>query len=416
MLKDSKSFFHSVSVLFTGVVFSQVLSYLLSPIITRQFDPESSAYLGLFLRITTLGAALATARLEMALPLEKEKHHAFGIYRFSFRFSIIISCASLLILVVFSGVWANTIFDVLFLLSLPIGILLTAFYNLGASWSLRNSDYKTISRSSILLSVGSNFLKVGFGLISGNFIFLILATLFGFFISSFVFVKDFIREKKTAILNRKSKRTISLVLKNSDLYTYNLPHVFIDLSRDLLLASIIWNCYGKSEFGSFDHAFKMLKLPIVFIGAAIGQVFFKKCTELIQNNKSIRPITLTISLFLFLVSVIPFSIMFFYGSTIFNFVFGPKWAFSGRIATVISPWLMLNFITSPISYIPILVGAQKMFFWLNLVGTILMIIVVSIPYLFEINITFIHLLSILNVVQSIFLGLILIWIFKIARN
>jgi len=77
---------------------------------------------------------------------------------------------------------------------------------------------------------------------------------------------------------------------------------------------------------------------------------------------------------------------------------------------------MLNFITSPISYIPILVGAQKTFFWLNLVGTILMIIVVSIPYLFEINITFIHLLSILNVVQSIFLGLILIWIFKIARN
>ena len=87
----SKSFLKSFSILFTGTVLAQIISYSVVPIITRQYSPDESAYLGLFLRITALGAAIATARLELAFPIEKEKHHAFGIFRFSIRFSALIS-------------------------------------------------------------------------------------------------------------------------------------------------------------------------------------------------------------------------------------------------------------------------------------------------------------------------------------
>ena len=159
MLK-SNTFVKSVAVLFTGTVLSQVVTYLLAPIITRQFGPAESAYLGLFLRITTLGAALATVRLELAFPLEKEDHHAFGIYRFSMRFSIFLSVIALLFLGIYSWVDFSSLKDLLFLMSVPVGIFLMAFYNQGNSWALRKEKFKVIARSALALSLVTNVLKV----------------------------------------------------------------------------------------------------------------------------------------------------------------------------------------------------------------------------------------------------------------
>lgn len=409
-----KSFLRSVSILFTGTVIAQLISYLASPIISRQYLPEETAYLGLFLRITALGAAIATARLELAFPLEKQKHHAFGIYRFSMRFSLTLSIFALILVLIFSGIDYGSSQNFFFLLSLPFGIFLTAIFNQGASWSLRNEEYSTISRSSLFLSFFSNGLKVLFGLIRGNFLFLIGATLIAYCFSIFTFLKNYLVTKKESILTSKSKRTQVLIAKNSDLYTYNLPHVFMDLARDLLLASIIWNCYGKAEYGSYDHAFRMLKLPIVFIGAAIGQVLFKKCSVLIHEKKSVFPLVLRICFILIGLSVIPFMIISFFGPELFAFIFGEKWRLSGEMAALMVPWLLINFISSPLSHLPILLNKQKKFFWVNLVGTICLLLVVLFPYFGIISLNSLQMLNLLSISQSIFLFCVLIWLLSLA--
>ena len=411
----SSSFVKSVTVLFTGTVIAQVVTYLLSPVISRQFQPEESAYLGLFMRITTLGAALATARLELAFPLEKHDHHAFGIYRFSMRFSIGISLAALVLLGIYSWIDFTTSQDLFFLLSLPLGIFLMAFYNQGSSWALRKEDYRSIARASLALSVVTNLLKVFFGLFSGSFLWLIGATIFGYFASCIAFFRTFRLNRKDAILTPGSKRTKALVAGNSDLYKYNLPHVFIDLARDLLLASVIWNLYGKMAYGSYDHAFRMLKLPIVFIGSAIGQVFYRKSTQLIHENKTLFPLTLRVVLILGSLSIVPFTVVAFFGHDLFAVVFGSRWAEAGEMAAIMVPWLLLNFLSSSISYIPVLMDRQRTFFWLNLTGTLGLIAVVSIPYWGNPAMDFYALLRWLSISQTCFLGIILGWMLKIVH-
>lgn len=412
----SKSFLKSFSILFTGTVLAQIISYSVVPIITRQYSPDESAYLGLFLRITALGAAIATARLELAFPIEKEKHHAFGIFRFSIRFSALISIFSFLLILLYSSLVAISFQDFLFAVSIPVGVFLTAFINQGSSWSLRNEDYIKISKSTLLLSTFTNGFKILFGLLGGNFLSLIGATLLGYCISMFAFLKEYVVNKKTALLNYKSKRTKVLVKKNADLYTYNLPHVIIDLTRDILIASVIWSYYGKLEYGSYDHAFRMLKLPVVFIGAALGQVFFKKCSVLIQENKSISSLVKSICYSLFFISIIPFGIIAIFGTDIFSFVFSDDWKLSGEMGAIMSPWLFINFIISPISYLPVLLNKQKSYFWVNLIGTLLMIVIVMIPYLgvFECDIFF--LLKMISYSQSLFLIFLFFWLFKIVKN
>lgn len=416
MTQESKSFVKSVSILFTGTVVAQLIGYLASPIISRQYEPAQAAYLGLFLRITTLGAALATARLELAFPLEKKEHHAFGIYRFSMRFSLLISLIALISLLIYSGIDYTSREDFFFLISLPIGIFLVAFFNQGTSWSLRNEEYGVMSRSSLLLSSIINGLKVLFGFLGGNFLLLIGATILGYFFSSFTFLKDYLRNRKKYDLTSKSKRTKAIVAKNSDLYTYNLPHVFIDLARDLLLASIIWNYYGKFEFGSFDHAYRMLRLPIVFVGAAIGQVLFRKCTTLMQERKPIFPMVFKIVQLLVAISIVPLFLIGVYGSDLFVFVFGQKWQQSGEMATLMIPWLMMNFITSPISHLPIILNKQRAFFLVNLVGTLSMLLIVSIPYWGIFDLDMYQMIKLLSFSQSAFLLYVIAWLLWLTKK
>lgn len=415
-MSKSGSFVRSVAVLFTGTVMAQVVTYALSPIITRQFSPDESAYLGLFLRITTLGAALATARLELAFPLEKEDHHAFGIYRFSMRFSIGLSLLALVFLGIYSSIDFSTTKELFFLLSLPVGIFMLAFYNQGNSWALRKEQFTLIAQSALALSLITNLVKVAFGYLGNESMYLIGATLLGYLISCIPYFRDFRKNRREAILHPKSKRTKALIAKNSDLYTYNLPHVFIDLARDLLLASIIWNLYGKMEYGSYDHAFRMLKLPVVFIGSAIGQVFFRRCTELLNQNQSIFPLASRIVLILGGVGVIPFAIVAFWGEDLFAVVFGKEWAQSGMMAAIMVPWLSLNFLTSPISFIAIVMKRQKSFFWVNVLGTASLIIVISLPYLGFFHLTFYEVLRLLSISQAIFLAVVLVWMLLVAKK
>jgi teichuronic acid exporter len=415
-MAQSNKFLSSVAVLFTGTLIAQAFTYLLAPIITRQYTPEETAYLGLFLRITALGAAIATARLELAFPLEKRDDHAFGIFRFSMRFSLLISAIALIFLLVYAGIDFTGIEQMLFWLSLPLGIFGVALYNQGASWELRKARFGNISRAALTQSVVTNTLKVVLGLWTGSFLALIAATLTGLLASNLNFVRHFLKNKKEALLKPASKRTRALVLKNADLYKYNLPHVFVDLARDLVIASVIWSLYGKSIYGSYDHAFRMLKLPIVFIGAAIGQVFFRRCTQLLHEQQSLFPLAFRTVLVLAGLSILPFVLIAVAGPQLFTFVFGDNWREAGIFAAIMVPWLLINFLSSPISHLPVLLNRQRTFFWLNLAGTVLLLLVVSIPYWGIRDFPLTYILQLLSISQAVFLAFILGWMLWIAKK
>lgn len=370
MKNESISFVKSVSVLLSGTFLAQLISIAFLPLISRIYGPEENAYLGLFLKITTLAATLSTARLELVLPTEKLKHYAFGVYQFSFYLSSFISFICFAFLVIYIGFTNHTTEDIFFLLSIPIGILLISFFNLGNNWELRSENYRSISFASILLSLTTNAFKIIGGLFSGHFLFLIGATLFGYIAASFKFIRRYFSERNKKILSYKSKRTKLIVKENKNFYTYNLFHVVIDLSRDMIIASFIWMYFSKLDFGSYEFAFRMMKLPIVFLATAMSQVFFRKAKDVIKDPRALKNMTQKTIFYSFLIGVLPFTIVFFYSEEIFVFIFGNKWAEAGRIAQFLCPWLFLNFLFTPVSFLPILLNKQKDYFWINLVALI----------------------------------------------
>jgi O-antigen/teichoic acid export membrane protein len=118
----------------------------------------------------------------------------------------------------------------------------------------------------------------------------------------------------------------------------------------------------------------MLRIPLMLIGISIGQLFYNRSSEAMHRNKPVYPILLKTVRTLTFISMVPFTVLFFFGTEIFGLVFGDKWAISGSYAETMSFWLMVNFVLSPITALPLLLNRQKEALIVGFISAILQII------------------------------------------
>lgn len=375
-------FVRNITILMTGTVLAQVLSYAVSPIISRLYNEADMAELGLYMRIVSFISALATARFELALPLPKSDYHSFLIFRLSLKITKVVLLSSLVISLIYFSLLS---FDLSFIWMTVISIVTSyfiVFINLGTNWSIRNKKYRDISFQKISNSISSNGFKLLFGFFYLGSVGLIVGTFLGYFLSSFKFIQEFIKNKGRADKKYSKVKTYLLAKEYKEFPLINSPHVFLDLGRDLLLAFFIMAYFGKEVFGSYVYSTMMLSLPFAVIGQSVSQVFFNKCSEMVNQGKSVVQLVYKSYVSLFLIGIIPFGILFFYGEPIFVFVFGSNWTDAGKFSEILSLWLLANFSISATMNLPIVLNRQRENFLLSFVGTSLSLISFGILPLF----------------------------------
>ncbi|MCO5260280.1 MAG: oligosaccharide flippase family protein [Crocinitomicaceae bacterium] len=414
----SNNFVKSVAVLMTGTVISQVISFLITPILTRIYPPEVMSDLNLYTRLVGFLAALATARYELSLPLPKRDEHSYLLYKLSLRIaSYILLGVGILICLYF----LLTGFDIQFLvfasLTLSSAFFLT-FTNLGINWAIRKKEFKRISFSKILLSSITSGFKWLFGVFGWGSNGLLLASLIGFFISSITFIKEWFSIDKKLAPVRSRQKTKALAALYREFPSINLPHAMVDLGKDLLLAFFMIFYFSKEVFGWYSLSYSVLQMPISIIGLAIGQVFFSRSAELTSNGQSTLPLLKKTVLSLFLLSLGPFMILFFFGESLFGFVFGANWATAGSYSQIMTIWFIMGFLNSVVSTLPSVLHRQKEFFYLGIISAVIQITGFGLlPLIIGTgNEEFPTILWIVSIAQSIFFCYVLYAIIQFAKK
>ncbi len=377
-LNVKSDFVKYIIVLMSGTMTAQLLAYVFAPIITRLYTPEESAELGIFALIVGIGGALATARYELALPIIKSEVHSYRIYLVAIRTTVIVSLLAVLLLLIplISGEFGSRL---VFYLLIPVALFCTALYNMGTNWSIRMKQFRSISYAKISNAFVGNLSKIAFGMSNFGYIGLIIGTTIGLIVSNIWFMLDLSRVNKKYRIKSRSPRNFLLAKEYSEFPKVNLPHTLMDLGRDLLIAVLLLQLFSKEDYGLYNHSYQMLRLPLIFAGLAIGQVFFQRSAEKINNNEDILPLMKKAVKTLALLSIVPFSIIFFFGEELFTFVFGENWTGAGTFSEIMAPWFLVNFITSPISSLPLIIRRQKSFFKIAMIGSGLLILSVVLP-------------------------------------
>ena len=364
----------------SGTAIAQVINFALTvPLMRYYYRDEEFAEWDLYMRIVAFGAALATARYEFSIPVAKSDLNSYRLYQIVLRILLMVS-GVILVGAIIPIIYSDSFNEVVFYSLIPVGVALLAYYSIGTNWAIRNKLFNGISYSKVANSAVGGGVKMLFGVFGFGYVGLIIGTVVGQFFANAWFLRDFFKARKVFPRERRSTKFNVLAKRYIDFPKVNLPHTLMDLSRDLIVAAIIWKVFDKAEYGLYGRSYQILRMPLMLAGAALSQVFFQRCADAFNRGEDILPMLIRAVKVLTVISIIPFTTLMFFGDDLFAWVFGEHWRGAGEYSQIMAPWFMLNFIASPISFLPLILSKQRQFFLIALLGAISMIVSLTIPY------------------------------------
>ena len=409
-----KKFFKNFVTMLTGNTISQIIPFAVASILARTFLPSEFGLFSNLLALSTLFGIVSTGRLELAIPLPKEQNKAQDILIVSIIFTLFFTCLSSFLYFFAEDVGAlyNDVQLKYYLFYIPICVLSIGALNLTNNWILRSKAYKRLSVIKIIQSVINNFgalilAYLGFGLHA-----LILSWLASQFIPV---VYILIKEKIKIDIKRFNFQTLISILKEyKEFPLINSIHAFTDIfATQVIIYWILLNFFGEDQLGLFTQMNKYIKAPIILVSSSVSQIFYVEVSKAIQEKRNIMPfLKQTIKTTLFF--GVPFGLfILFFAQDAFSIFFGRKfidYSFAGKMAQSILPILILMFVISPISGLPILFQKQKQNLIFALSGYVLGILGLFIGVLLK--------LDIYNtlIIYSLFYGSYYIIVFFWMRN
>ena len=416
-LKLNSEFSRNVLTLMTGTTIAQAIPIAISPILTRIYTPKDFGIFALYISISSIFATIATGRYELAIMLPKKDEDAINIVVLSIILSLVISLLTFIIVFFFN----SQITAILgneeiknWLYFIPLTVLLTGIYQAFNYWSNRKKQYRRLVSSKVIQSTttATTNLSLGFSGLGSNG--LIFGGILGQAIATSVLIKMVLAKDKAKFKYTNKLKVFALAKKYKKLPFLSLPNALIDAIRVSGINILMTTFYSVTVLGQFSLAWKMIQVPMGIVGASLAQVFFQKVAT--TDSTHLMHLTQNLISKSILVAMPIFLIIYFFATDIFIIVFGKEWVIAGEIASILTPWLFLNFLTSPLGNIFIVLNKQEIVLG---VSVLYMLLPLSILWFFH-NLDFLLVLKIITYTMSLiliaYIALVFIYIKKENKN
>jgi O-antigen/teichoic acid export membrane protein len=107
--------------------------------------------------------------------------------------------------------------------------------------------------------------------------------------------------------------------------------------------------FNAASVGLYALAFRFIQLPMSLIGAAISQVFYPRLAAVRAAGAPLGPHAEGLFHRLTVLGLFPALLCAAAGPGLFGWVFGEAWREAGQYARILSPWVWVWFISSPLS-------------------------------------------------------------------
>jgi O-antigen/teichoic acid export membrane protein len=370
-LRDSflkNNFLKDVTTLFSGSAITQLIGFLFLPFLTRLFLPEEFGVFYLFLTTASIISMITTGGYEKAFVIPESDRHAEQLLLFALMLSAGVTVFSFIILI-FLNQWGDSFFQTkhsrLILWLMPVYSLLFGVIRIFQNWSIRIKRYRWLSQSNVIRSGSLSGIQTAFGIFhTGSFGLVMGACLGQLFPLWFLFRRG--GENVGRITMSKLKEAWLRGKEYISYPVYKMPSDLLNEVSIQLPVYVFMSVFSKAVVGIYTLPQKIISQPSKFIGQAVAEVYYRQASELNARKQDISDLTFRTYKNLFILGVIPFLAVMLWGQEIFSFVFGNEWAESGRIASILSPWLLFVFAGSPVSYTFLIRQKLRLSFLMNL--------------------------------------------------
>ena len=359
-----EGFWGSAFRLLVANVLAQGIGVASLPLITRLYTPTDFGELAIYLSLLGILAAIVAGRYELTIPLASEPKEAVNLAVLSLAIAFISSLGLGGLVWCFHLLYGGFLSDLLIQL-LPIGLFLTAGQQTYTYWVSYNRDFAALTRVRVGQALIQAVLQIGLSFL--GVLGLLLGATFGRGIGLASLLRNLL----------KSKRDIApqtwpyLLGKYRAFPQYNLGAALLNAVSLQLVPLVFGFFFPRQEVGFFGLAQRALGLPVVLLGQAVAQVFYPEAARKRDDTKAFGDFFASSATVLLRIGAPLFGFVYLSGPPLFALAFGEEWRKAGEYGSYLAIWLLFNFVSSPLSSVPLIVGQQRATLFFTLYETVL---------------------------------------------
>src|SRR5699024_2309449 len=262
-------------VLVSGSIIANLLTIIISPIITRIYTAEEFGLYTLIITVLSFAGPVLCLKLDMSIISALTKREKYASIVASFVAMVLVSLvvAGLYSYFVFFLSYSynfTTYFSITFFLLILYGLnlILLACNN-------RDSMYGLMSQVTIIRSVSNNALLLILGKMSFSVSGMVISQLSSSSLGVWRQSKN-LRKNYKYFLLIKSKDVIKLFKKHKHLIYFNTPSAFISTALYSSINIFVGIIYSSEMLGYYALSYRVLRLPLIIISSNISRIFYEK--------------------------------------------------------------------------------------------------------------------------------------------
>lgn len=325
---------------------SQLLPFVITPIVTRIYSPDSFGSFSIFISIVALISVIASARYELAIVI-CAKNQLKDLMVIILALSSVLSFLVFLILVIIFNIYPELYRSSPEIILTPLAILISSLSVSLTYYLTRYESFGLLGKASILRAIVFCSLQLTLFIIISQELSLVLswvissaAMVFYLVIKAFPYLKiDFSGHLRFT-------RVLITAKKFSNFPKFSMPASLVSSCNSQFNVIAIPIFFGREILGFYALVERMLAAPISIIGNAIGQVYFSSISD--KNDSEIYLAFTSISKRLFVFSVFLFMCFQYALPTIFTVLFGDSWSYSVVILKIFAFQFCVQLLVSPL--------------------------------------------------------------------
>lgn len=346
-------FVHSVGTLAGAAALAQGLAVLVLPALTRLYTPAEFNVLAVYASLLAILAVVACLRLEIAIPLPRQDEEAASLLMLALCSSVGFALAAALAVLFFPS-WIAGRLGVPalepYLWMVPLGAWVASSYVAIQYWATRKKKFLHIARTRMVQALGGVGTQAGAGWLGAGPFGLLLGHMISGGAGLFGLGREAWIEDRAALRSVTRRSMLEALRRYSRFPKYSALEALANTAGSQLPVIIIAALAIGPEAGYLMLATRVMAAPLTLIGSSVAQVYLSRAAE--EMRRGTLPL-FTTRIFDGLVKtgVGPLLFAGIVAPPVFALVFGHEWRRAGDLVAWMTPWSVLQFLSSPVSMV-----------------------------------------------------------------
>ncbi|MFM8635763.1 MAG: lipopolysaccharide biosynthesis protein [Planctomycetia bacterium] len=355
-----------------GTLAGRLITLAAMPLLTRLYSPDDFALLAVYLALVSTLAVVACLRLEIAITLAETDESAVALLALSLiaLVGVTVAIAAAVVLMpghIAAGLGCPGIAPWLWLV--PLGVWLAGSYSALQFWSTRARRFGDIARTRVGQAVSGVATILALGWAGVTPLGLLLGNVLNIGSGGLSLAAGTWRHDAARLRGLRSRHLWPVLWQNYRFPLISMPEALLNVAGAQVPVLLI-AAHAGAEAGFLLLAMQVMTAPMTLLGSSISQVYVSRAPQEFRDGQ-LAPFTLAIMRRLALVGTGPLVLAGALAPPIFPVMFGSAWERSGQLIGWLVPWMVLQFVASPVSMVMFVVGRQRAMLMLTMLGVVL---------------------------------------------